>query len=93
MKRECYSLGCLKGQAKETLGIGRGRLAKLLWIVAANDGELRESVRDPRRLVPLPPVWHWREVRGIGLNQETIPRHQPKEIVVRPLLERHDPAE
>ena len=93
LKRECYSLGCWKGQTKEAPGIGRGRPTEILWIIAANYGDLGESVRHPRRLVPLPPVWHRREVRRIGLNQETIPRHQPKEIVVRPLLERHDPAE
>jgi hypothetical protein len=93
VKRECYSLGCWKGQTEETLGVGRGRPPKLLWINAANRGDFRESVRDPGRLVPLPPIRHRREVGGIRFNQESIRRNHPNEIVVRPLLERHDAAE
>jgi hypothetical protein len=65
VKRECYSLGRWKGQTEETLGIGRGHPTKLLWVIAANGCEFLEGVRDPRRLVPLPAVWHRREVRRI----------------------------
>ena len=93
MKRECYSLGRRKGQTEETLCVGRGRPTNLLWIIAASGGDLPESVRDPRRLVALPAVRHGREVRRIGLDQQAIPWHHPNEIVVSPLLERHNPAE
>jgi hypothetical protein len=93
VKRECYSLGGSKGQTEKTPGIGGGRPSKLLEVIAANGGDLRKRMRDPRRLIPFPAVGHWRKVRGIGLDQQTILRHQSKKIVVRPLVERHDPAE
>ncbi len=93
VNRECYSLGRWKGQTEETLGVGCSRPTKLLWIVATNGGDFPERVGDPRRLVPLSAVWHRREVRRIGFNQEAIARHYPNEIVVRPLLKRHDAAE
>ena len=92
MKRECYSLGGLKGQTKEAPGVGSGRPSKLLRILSTGRGDLREGVRYPRRLIPLSPVRNRREVRRIGLDQQTISRHEPEKIVVRPLLEGHDPA-
>lgn len=93
MKRECYSLCRWKGQTEQTLSIGRGHRAKLLLVIAASGSEFIESSRYPRRLVSLSAVRYRREVRRIGLNQEAVSGHQPKEIVVRPLLEGHDPAE
>ena len=93
VKRECYSLGRWKGQTEQTLGIASCDGAKLLRVIPASGGEFRESSWYPRRLVPLSAVWHRSEVRRIGLNQEAVPRHHPNEIVVRPLLERDDPAE
>ena len=93
MKRECYSLGALKGQTEETLGVLSGRASKLQRIIAACRGDLRESVRDPRRLVSLAAARNRREVGRIGLDQQAILRHQSKQIVVRPLLEGHDPRE
>ncbi len=93
MKRECYSLGGLKGQTENSFSVG-GRLPpELLRIVAANGGDLRKSMRDPCRLVPFATVRHGGEVRGIGLDQKTIVRHQPEEVVVRPLVEGDDAAE
>ena len=50
-------------------------------------------MRDPRRLVPLPAIWHRREVRRIGLDQKAIARHHPNQIDISPFLERHDTAE
>ena len=93
MKRECYSLGALKGQTEETLGVLSGRASELQRIIAACRGDLRESVRDPRRLVSLAAARNRREVGRIGLDQQAILRHQSKQIVVRPLLEGHDPRE
>jgi hypothetical protein len=93
VKRECYSLNRWKGQTEKAPRVGRGRPAKLVWIVGANFGDLAESVRDPRWLVPFPAEWHRREIRRIGLDQKAIARHQANQIVVSPLLERHDTAE
>jgi hypothetical protein len=91
--RECYSLGCWKGQTEETLGVGRGCITKIVWILAANNGDPFERVRDPRRLVALAAIRHRRQVRRIGFDQQAIARHHPNEIVVSPLLEGHDSAE
>jgi hypothetical protein len=93
VNRECYSLSLWKGQTEKALCVGRGRPAKLVWIVAANGRDLSESVCDPRRLVPFPAVGHRREVGRIGLDQKAIARHHSNQIVVSPLLERHDTAE
>ena len=87
MKRECYSLGCWKGQTKEALGVGRRRQPKLAWIIAANGGDLPQRIRDPRRLVSLSAIWYRREVRRIRLNKKAIARHHSNQIVVRPFLE------
>ena len=89
VKRECYSLSRWKGQTEETLRIGGGDRTKLLWVFAASGSDFSDSVRDPRRLVPLSAIRHRREVRRIGLDQETIPGHHPNEIVVSPVLERN----
>jgi hypothetical protein len=93
VKRECYSLGRWKGQTEETLCVGCSHPAKLLWILAAHGRDLLERVGNPRRLVSLPAVWDRREIRRIGLDQKAIARHHPNEIVVSPLLERHDAGE
>jgi hypothetical protein len=93
VKRECYSLARRNGQTEETAGVGGGHPAKLLWIFRANGGDLPERVRNPCGLVPLPSIWHRREVRRIRLHQKTVAGNHPDEIVVSPLLERHDAAE
>ena len=93
MNRECYSLGGLKGQTEETLAIGRGRASQVVDVVAAGSRDLGQSVSDPRRLVALAAVGHRRKIRRIGFDEQTIPRHEPEKIVVRPLVERHDAAE
>ena len=93
MKRECYSLGGWKGQTEQASGVGCRRQPKLVGIIAANGGDLSQRICDPHRLVPLPTMRHRREVGRIGLNQKAIARHHSNQIVVRPLLERHDTAE
>jgi hypothetical protein len=93
VKRECYSLGCWKGQTEEAPGVGRRRQPKLAWIVPAHGGDLLQRIRDPRRLVSLSAMRHRREVRRIGLNKKAIVRHHSNQIVVRPLLEGDDTAE
>jgi hypothetical protein len=50
-------------------------------------------VGNPRRFIPLPSEGNGREVRGVGLHQQAIPRYKPDQIVVRPFVEGHDPAE
>ncbi len=62
-------------------------------IVAPGRCNLRKGVGNPRRFVPLPPEGNRREVRGVGLQQQAIPRYEPHQIVVRPFVEGHDPAE
>jgi hypothetical protein len=48
---------------------------------------------DPRRLVSFPPERNWRQVRRVRLHQQSVPRHESEQIVIRPLVEGHDPAE
>ena len=93
MKRECYQLGGVQGQPEEAFGIGRRRPSELLRIDAADGGELRQRQRHPRRLVALAAMGHRCKIGGVGLDEEAGFGHQPQEIVVRPLFERHDPAE
>jgi hypothetical protein len=93
VKRECYSLSRWKGQTEEALSVGSSRPAKLLRIITPNCGDLSERVRDPCGLVSLPAIRRRREVWRIGLDQKSIARHHPNQIVVRPFLERYDPAE
>jgi hypothetical protein len=83
----------LKGQTEQALGIRRGGHAKLPGIVAANHRHLPERIGDPRRLISLPAVRHRREVGRIGLDQQTIARYHPNQIIVCPVLEGHDTAE
>ena len=71
-KRECYSLGCWKGQTEEAPGVGRRHHTKLVRIIAANGGDLSQRIRDPRRLVSLSAMRHRREVGRIGLNKKAI---------------------
>jgi len=93
VKRECYTLSRAQGQTEEASGV-RGRdAAKLERIVPASGRDLGECVRDPRRLVPLPPEWNRREVRRVGFYEQAIARHQPEKVIVNPFLESHYPAE
>ena len=92
-ERECYTLGRLEGQTEKSLGV-RGRSAsKLERIVTPGFCNLREGVGNPRRLVPLPSEGNGGEIRRVGLHQQTIPRYKPHQVVVRPFVEGHDPAE
>ncbi len=92
-ERECYTLGSVEGQTEKSLCVrGRG-LSKLESIVTSSLCNLRKRMGDPRRLVPFPPEGNGCEIRGIGLHQQTIPRYQPHQVVIRPFVERHDPAE
>jgi hypothetical protein len=93
VKRECYSLCGLKGQTEETLGIGSCLPPKLLPVITADGGDLRERMRNPRWLIPFSAVGHRCEVGRIRLDEQAILRHESKKIVVRPFVERHDPAE
>jgi hypothetical protein len=50
-------------------------------------------VRDPGGLVPFSPEGNRRQIWRVGLDEQTIARHQPHEVVVLPLVERDDPGE
>jgi hypothetical protein len=93
MKRECYTLGGVEGQTKETLGVRSGSVSKLARIVATGGSDLGKCVNYPCGLVPLPAVRHGRQVRRIGFDEQSVSRHQPEKIVVAPFLERHDATE
>ena len=93
VERECYTLGSFEGQTEKALGVRRGGPSKFEGIVGPGRRDLRERVSDPRRLVPFPPEGNWCEIRGIGLHEQAIPRHQSQQVVVSPFIEGHDPAE
>jgi hypothetical protein len=93
VERECYTLGSFEGQTEKALGVGRGGPSKVEGIVGPGSRDLRERVSDPRRLVPFPSEGNGCEIWGIGLHEQAIPRHQSQQVVVRPFLEGHDPAE
>jgi len=93
VKRECYTLGGVKGQTKETSGVRSGSVCKLARIVATGGGDFLERVDDPCGLVPLPAVRHRRQVGRVRLDEQSVPWHQSKKIVVAPFLEGHDAAE
>ena len=83
----------MEGQTEESFGVCGRNPSKLERIVAPGRCNLRKGVGNPRRFVPLPPEGNRREVRGVGLHQQAIPRYKPHQVVVRPFVESHDPAE
>src|SRR5881394_141017 len=91
--RECYSLGGFEGQTEEAVGVCGGHSPQLLGIAIARRGELGESVDDPPWLVSFAAERHRRKVRRVGLDEQTVLRNQPQQIVVAPLFERDDSAE
>ena len=93
MKRECYTLGGAEGQTEETSGVRGRHAAKIERILAAGGGDLRERASDPCRLVPFPPERNRCQIGRVGLHQQPLPGHESKQVVVRPLVEGHDPAE
>ena len=50
-------------------------------------------MRDPGRLVPLPPEGNRREIRRIRLHEQTIRWYQAHQVFVRPFVEGDDPTE
>jgi len=90
VKRECYTLGCAQGQAEKALSVCSSHTAKLQWIVTASTRHPGKRVSDPRGFVPLPPERNRREVRRVGLDEQSVARHEPKQVVVSPLVEGHD---
>jgi hypothetical protein len=93
VKRECYTLGRFEGQTEKALGVCRGSPSKLERIVAPGRRDLRESMSDPRRLVPFPSEGNGCEIWGIGFHEQAIARHQSQQIAVSPLIECDNPAE
>ena len=93
VKRECYTLCSFEGQTEKAFRVGSRHSSELSRIVSARPGNFRERVGNPGGLVPLPPEWHRREIRRIGLDEQSVSGHEPNQIVVGPLAERHDPAE
>lgn len=93
MKRECYTLGGVKGQTKETSGIRSRSVCKLARIVATSGGDFGERVHDPCGLVPLPAVRYGRQVGRVRLDEQSVSWHESKKIVVAPFFEGHDAAE
>ena len=91
--RECYTLGGFEGQTEKPLSVCRGHSPQLLGVAIACRGELGESVGDPRWLVSFATERHRRKVRRVGLDEQTVLRNQPQQIVVAPLFERDDSAE
>jgi hypothetical protein len=92
-ERECYTLGRLEGQTEKSFGVRGRRPSKLERIVTPGRRDLRKRVGNPRRFVPLPSEGNGRQVWGVGLHQQAIPRYKPHQIVVRPFVEGHDSAE
>ena len=93
MKRECYTLCCFEGQTEEAFGVSRRCLSELVGIIAARACDLREGMRDPRRLVSLAAKGYWSEIRRIGFDKQTIRGYETEQRVVHPFLECHDSAE
>jgi hypothetical protein len=93
VKRECYTLGGVEGQTKETFGVRRSGGSKLAGIVATGGSDFGKRVHDPGGLVPLPAVRHGRQVGRIGFEEQSVSRHQSEQIVGAPFLERHDATE
>jgi hypothetical protein len=93
VKRECYTLGSVEGQTEKTLGVRGGDSSKIERILPSSRCNLRQRMRDPSRLVPFAPEGNRREIRRIRFNEQTIPRYKSHQIVIRPLVERYDPAE
>jgi hypothetical protein len=93
VERECYTLGSVEGQTEKTFGVRRGGSPEIERFVVPSRCNLRESMRDPGRLVPFPPEGNRREIRRIRLHEQTIPWYQAHQVVVRPFVEGHDPAE
>jgi hypothetical protein len=80
-------------QTKKASCVLGGGSPKLEWIVAPSRRDLRESVRNPRGLVPFSAERNRREIWRIGLDEQPVARYQPQQVVVAPLLERYDPGE
>jgi hypothetical protein len=93
VKRECYTLCGLKGQTEKAPRVPRGGSSELIRIIVSCRRDPGQSVRDPRRLVPLSPERHGREIRRIGFHQQPVSWDHSDEIVVCPLVEGDDPAE
>jgi hypothetical protein len=83
----------IKGQTKEAFGIGGRHLAKLSAIDTPGTGDFVERACDPCRFVSLSAVRYRREVGRIRLDEQAIRENQSQQIVIPPLLERHNTAE
>jgi hypothetical protein len=93
VKRECYTLGSVEGQSKETFGVRSGSAPKLAQIVVAGRSDFGKCVHDPCGLVPFSSVRDGREVRRIGFDEQLLSWDQSEKIVVAPFPERHDATE
>ena len=83
----------IEGQTKETFRVRSSGLAKRERIVSPGRGDLRKRVSDPRGLVPFASEGNGSQIRGVGLHQQALAWHESHQIVVAPLVERHDTAE
>ena len=92
-KRECYSLRRFKGQSEQSLGVSRCRCTQIDRIFVTSARQPSNGVEHPSRFVSLPAKWHWREIRGIRLDQQSVSGHESQQRVVSPFLESDDTAE
>ncbi|GAC1453097.1 MAG: hypothetical protein PVSMB1_01260 [Gemmatimonadaceae bacterium] len=93
VERECYTLVSVEGQTEKAFGVRCGYPSKSERIVVPSRRDLGLRVSDPCRFVAFAPERCRREVRGIGFQKQSIPWNQADEVIVRPFLEGHDPAE
>ena len=91
--RDCAPSRRTQLQAKKGSSVGGRHSRKQVGLDFTHRGDTRGSERDPRGLVPAPPVRYRREVGCIGFHQQSVVRHHPYHVVTIPVSERHNPAE
>src|SRR5438270_8316185 len=92
-ERECYTLCGFDSQTKQAPRVGGSDVAERVDGRLARPCKFFQSVDHPGRLIPSASERHRREIRRVGLDQQTVVGNQPQQVVVSPFLEGDNPAE
>jgi hypothetical protein len=90
---QCYSTSIRSRQLEQRTRVVGDGPCHVFIRDATRDGEPRDGVTDPSRLVPLSAIRHRRKIGRIRFSEDAIVRHELQQLIVSPLLERNDSAE